>query len=602
MTAPPVVANPAELALHRAKAQSELERRKRSGIWTAGATAHVEYQKRPLEWIVEKLGVPENTLRWGLAPAYKAHEWDGDRDPLIKAMEAIADWHDCGVESATGSGKTYVAACLTYWFLACFEDSLVITSAPKSDQLLLQVWKEIGLLWPRFQRHFPQAEILTGKIRMRPDEGDKETWAAIAFVAGVRADEDAAQKAAGFHRSHMLIITEDTPGIDSAIMEAFQHTRTDDHNLHLALGNPDHRNDPLHRFCFDEKGEPHSGVVHVRISALDHPNIVVGPGPGGTVPVPGAIGRRRLAQRTERYGVGSRLYQSRVRGISPAESEDALIKWDWCVRASKHYDDPAYRIGDNAIGVDVANSENGDRGAIARWKGACLTEVEDFQCPDASELGSRVVHEARDGTDPVDPRYIGIDDVGVGAATVNKCRELKFKVRYLSGGRRAVPGLDTDLMWSEVEPDLGGNLKAAGPVVVEAERFDNLRSQVHWRMREDLRLDRVALPPDEGLWQDLTTPTYTTRNGRICVEPKETIVKRLRRSPNKGDAACYGNFVRRRAWLPKAKAGEDVVAELKGRDYGLERYLAAHARRTQAEERRIRRMFRKRTSTRGSMP
>jgi phage terminase large subunit len=583
----PQVASPADLELARAKAEAEVERRKRAGLWTAGAAAHVAFQKRPLAWIVEYLGVPEATLRWSLNEGYATHEWDGDRDPLVRAMEAIADWQDCGVESATGTGKTFLAACLVFWFLACFEDALVITSAPKADQLLKQVWKEIGLLWPRFKRHFPQAELLTGQIRMRPADGDKETWSAIAFVAGVGADEDAAQKAAGFHRPHMLIITEDTPGVQAPIMEAFQHTRTDDHNLHLALGNPDHRNDTLHRFCFDEKGEPHAGVVHVRISALDHPNIVA----EATI-VPGAIGKRRLEQRTERYGVGSRLYQSRIRGISPAEAEDALIKWEWCVAAAKRYDDPAYRIGENALGVDVAASENGDKGAIARWKGACCTEVEAFACPDPNALGRRVVMEARDTEDPVDPRYVGIDDVGVGAGTVNECRRLGMKVRYLSGGTRAIPGLDTDVLWSTVESDMEGHLKAAGPVVVEAERFDMLRSQVWWRMREDLRQGRVALPEDEELWQDLTTPTYTTRNGRICVEPKETIIKRLRRSPNKGDSCCYGNFVRARAWVPRRKSQEEAVSQpSRNRDTGLERRLAEHAKRAKAEERSIRRRF-----------
>ena len=575
-----------------------LQVRKREGKFTAGAVAHVEYQRRPEDWIVEYLGVPRETLRWSMNPGYarvvaspgvvgcEGHEWDGDPDPLIKALEAIANWSDCGVESATGTGKTFLAGCVVLWFLAAFENSLVVTSAPKSDQLLLQVWKEIGLLWPRFKRHFPQSAMLTGKIRMRPEDEDKETWSAIAFVAGVGADEDAAQKAAGFHRKDLLIITEDTPGIPNPIMEAFQHTRTDDHNLQLSLGNPDHRNDTLHRFCFDEQENPYKGVVHVRISALDHPNIVT----GETI-VPGAIGQRRLQQRTERYGVGSRLYQSRIRGISPSESADALVRWEWCVAAAARYDDPAYRVGSPALGVDVAASENGDKGAIARIQGACITEVEEFACPDPNELGRRVVLEARDKANPVDPRYIGIDDVGVGAGTVNEARRLGMKVRYLSGGSRAIPGLDEDALWSEVESDLGGRLKAAGPVVVEAERFDCLRSQVWWKMREDLRLNRLALPNDPGLWQDLCTPTFTTRNGKICVEPKETIIKRLRRSPNKGDAACYGNFVRRRAWLSKKDANVEAVVPKRNRDTGLERRLAEHEKRSRRQEQRIRQRF-----------
>jgi len=201
-----------------------------------------------------------------------------------------------------------------------------------------------------------------------------------------------------------------------------------------------------------------------------------------------------------------------------------------------------------------------------------------------------VVLEARDSDDPVDPRYIGIDPVGVGASTVNKVRELGLKVRHLSGGTKAVPGLDTDLMWSEVNPDLDGNLKPAGPTIVEAERFDNLRSQIWWRLREDLRQDRIALPNDDELWLDLTTPTFTTRNGKICVEQKEQIQIRLGRSPNKGDAVAYANFVRRRTWLPKP--GKPVPQEPKRNvDRGLERLVVLNQRRMKAEEVRFKRRF-----------
>jgi hypothetical protein len=571
------------------QAQAEVEARQRSGRWTAGVQPHWAYQDRPVEWITTYLHIPEETIRWSLNSEYANHDWDGDRDPLVTVAESLGRWEDIGVESATGTGKTFWAACLTFWFLACFENSYVITAAPRELQLLEQLWKEIGELWPRFEVHFPDAVLLSGKIRMRAAVEGKETWAAMAFVSGVGADEVAAQRAAGFHREHMLIITEETPGVHNAIMHAFQHTRTDEHNLHLALGNPDHRNDPLHRFCFDEKENPRPGVNWVRISAFDHPNIVT-----KRPVVPGAIGKTRLERRIAMYGKGTRLYQSRIRGISPAEAEDAIIRWEWCVAAGHRYDNEDFRGeagGKFALGVDVADAPEGDPAAIARWQGATCTEVEGLQVEDASLLGQRVYLEAMDRHNPVDPRYIGIDSVGVGASCVNELRRCGLKVRFLSGGTRAVPGLDTNVLWSETEPDLEGNLRAVGPRVVEAERFNNLRSQVWWRTREDLRLGNIALPNDEELWQELCTPTYTTKGGKIIVESKEEIIKRLKRSPNKGDACCYGNFVRRRGTKKKAPPVE-MVTEGPNVHIGLERRLERARRQAAAEEARIQRHYR----------
>lgn len=486
--------------------------------------------------------------------------------------------------------NTFLGACITLWFLATYENSIVITAAPKSDQLLLHIWKEMGRLWPRFQRHFPIAEFLGGggKLRMKPDGAERELWTATAFVAGVGADEEVAQKAAGFHQENMLWITEETPGLHYAIMNTIKQTRTANRNLHLAFGNPDHQRDPLHLFCLG------SGVKHIRISAFDHPNIVS----NGDI-VPAAIGPERLKTRIQDLGVGSRLYLSRVRGISPPEAEDALIRREWCEAAASRYEDNELRQGPLALGGDIADSPEGDSAALAYWQGACLTHVESFKVKvDANDVARRIFREINNPEDPIDSRYIGIDSVGVGASVVNELRRLGAKVRHISGGRRAAPLLDSDALWSMTEPDLAGTMRAAGPKVVEAEEYNNLRSQVWWRMRNDLRLGRIALPHDETLWQDLCTPTYKTQGGKICVETKDEIVKRLRHSPDKGDAACYGNFVRPRVPRKRQATKDELVAAghivpSKNRDAGLERMLKAHEQRRKREEQAIKRRFRR---------
>lgn len=76
-------------------------------------------------------------------------------------------------------------------------------------------------------------------------------------------------------------------------------------------------------------------------------------------------------------------------------------------------------------------------------------------------------------------------------------------------------------------------------------RFFNVRTEAYWRLREALDPDQLggatmALPPDKELLADLTAPTFTTPSGKggrvIHLEPKEALVKRLGRSPDRGDA------------------------------------------------------------------
>jgi hypothetical protein len=76
-------------------------------------------------------------------------------------------------------------------------------------------------------------------------------------------------------------------------------------------------------------------------------------------------------------------------------------------------------------------------------------------------------------------------------------------------------------------------------------KFHNVRTEAYWRLREALDPDQIggatmALPDDKELLADLTAPTFLTKSGKggmvIHLEPKEALVKRLGRSPDKGDA------------------------------------------------------------------
>lgn len=74
-------------------------------------------------------------------------------------------------------------------------------------------------------------------------------------------------------------------------------------------------------------------------------------------------------------------------------------------------------------------------------------------------------------------------------------------------------------------------------------RFANKRSEIIWRMREALDPGQdggsaIALPPDRQLRADLTAARFKVTSTGIQVEAKVDIVKRLGRSPDRGDAVC----------------------------------------------------------------
>lgn len=81
--------------------------------------------------------------------------------------------------------------------------------------------------------------------------------------------------------------------------------------------------------------------------------------------------------------------------------------------------------------------------------------------------------------------------------------------------------------------------------------FRNVRSEAWWRFREALDPSQPAgspimLPDDRELAADLTAPTFEVGPHGIQVEPKDKLVKRLGRSPDRGDAVVM-------AWFSGAK-------------------------------------------------
>lgn len=516
---------------------------------------HRSYQKDPVRWMVEQMEIPEHTIRWSLNPGYTKRTWDGTKDPLVVALQGLAAGDDVAVEAGTGTQKTHTLGALgMLWFLGCFENALVVTLAPKEDQLKLHLWKEARKLWPKFQQKFPQARITDLKLRMRG--GLDEAWTATGFVAGVGADEETAGKARGFHAPDALYIFEERPGVHEAIQSAIDFTCSAPHNLQLQLGNPDSEQDGLHRFA------QRKGVVHVRISALDHPNVVC----NDASIVPGATSRRAIEKVKAEYGEGSDQFNAKVRGIAPKQAADALIRWEWLEAAVERGQDPAYRLGLPAIGCDVADSPDGDDYAIARGVGACLTELvaAKIGAPggpgDAGELGEQLALEAQ--LDDIDELHIGVDSVGVGASTVNAAKKVGTRVQALNGGARPVAMLDADA------------LRETGKGVPMAELYDNLNSQMAYRLRLDLMHGRIAFAfYDEELFRELTFAKWTRIGGKIAVEPKESPKKggkenrnwgvkgRLGRSPNRADAVKYWNWVRHRRALPDTSKQASAFSE-----------------------------------------
>lgn len=169
--------------------------------------------------------------------------------------------------------------------------------------------------------------------------------------------------------------------------------------------------------------------------------------------------------------------------------------------------------GPRTCGVDIAAGGEAQTVCAVRvgWR---IIALHAWRESDLMETVARIVSIAR--ALPAD--RIVIDATGVGAGVFDRLRELDLPAVPFNGAE----GTD--------RTDASGVL-----------RFLNKRAAAWWGMRELLHPHSphpVTLPQDPELLRDLTCPRYKTdaAGGKLAVERKSELVKRLGRSPDKGDA------------------------------------------------------------------
>ncbi len=165
------------------------------------------------------------------------------------------------------------------------------------------------------------------------------------------------------------------------------------------------------------------------------------------------------------------------------------------------------------VGVDVARSGE-DRTVLAVRHGDAIRELRRSPRQDTMATTGDVVSAIAGRS-----AYAIVDVIGIGAGVVDRMKEQHLKVRAFNAGER------TD--WKDTSREL---------------QFANLRSASWWSLRELLdpaRGHNIALLPDDMLTGDLTAPRWRmSSGGKILLESKDDIRKRLGRSTDDGDAVA----------------------------------------------------------------
>ncbi len=442
-------------------------------------------------------------------------EWPNGQGPTAYQVEILGELmrHPrLAVRAPHTVGKTALAAWAVLWFALTRdgEDWKAPTTASVYRQLSEYLWPEIHkwarrIKWPLVGRPALRdgVELLDLSLQLRTGSAFAVASSEPAYIEGAHADR-------------LLYIADEAKTIPDATFDAIEGA--------FAGGGAAPGREAL-GLTISTAGEPHGRFYDIcrrapgcegwRVRAISAVEAMDA----------GRMDRGWYESCLKLWGENDPRFRNRVLGEFAASAEDGIIPLAWVEAAQERWHEwvSAGRSGElTRLGVDVGRG--GDRSVIALRVGNVIAELRRMNQPDVMRVTGAVAAllQAHPGVEAV------VDVIGIGAGVVDRLREQKLKVAPFNAGEH------TDLK------DRSGEIG-----------FVNLRAAAWWGLRELLdpaNGEGLALPPDDMLTGDLTAPRWReVSGGKLQVEAKDDIVKRIGRSTDDGDAVVMAFATQKRS-------------------------------------------------------
>lgn len=425
----------------------------------------------------------------------------------VEALETLVEQHRLALRSCHGAGKTTTVSFADTWFAVTRE----LCGIDWKVQVTAGVWRQLvqftmpehhlwfkRLRWDRLGREpfIPNRELLDLSLKL--------SHGAMSSMAS-----NDPEKVEGAHAREAMAIIDEAKSVQHGTWDAVEGifanagADTTSNAYVLAVSTPGQPSGRFYDINQRKPGYEDWAVRHIRIEEAV---------------AAGRVSAEWVEKRRIQWGEDSAVFRSKVLGEFSADDEDSVIPLAWIEQANERWHDwvAASRPdlpGARWCGVDVGRG--GDETVLAKRLGPVLI-LSASRTRDTMDV-VRLCAE-------VSGRCI-VDTVGVGAGVFDRLKQMGLKPRaYVGSGKSKVK--DRSRQYD----------------------FVNVRSAAYWRLREMLDPEyepTLCLPPDDLLMSDLTTPHWSIASetrSTIKIENKEDVVKRLGRSPDRGDAVVMALF------------------------------------------------------------
>ena len=419
------------------------------------------------------------------------------------------------VRSGHARGKDFVAACISIAFHYLYYPSTVIMSAPTGRQVNKIMLAEVKSI-------LKNAKIPMGGTVMA--DGIKHAGEEKWYLVGFKAADKSTESWTGFHNQYVLVVFTEGSGIHQETYDAVDGVLTGKMTRFLCVGNPNNTTGEFHKSF---KSPIYQGKFI--LNCLDAENVVQ-----KKIVIPGQVDWEWVNEKVIKWAVEieekevskdmhdfkwenkwyrpNNLFLPRVIGEFPREGEDQLVPLSWLEAARRRWDDAKRPDVPLRLGVDVAGMGRDVTVFMPRYK-------DYVDIPEASiksdhmETAGKTKAKLKTKKDKS-----FIDTIGEGAGVHSRLIEQEVKsvsVKFSEGVKHL--------------SDITGELE-----------FGNMRAYCYWAVRDalDPKHDAIlALPPCDELIEELAETKWKVKsNGKIFIEEKDEIKKRLKRSPDYADA------------------------------------------------------------------
>ena len=440
-------------------------------------------------------------------------------------LSAVQNYKMVSVASGTARGKDFVAAvaALCFFYLTptfrgseLIGNTKVALTAPTGRQVS-------NIMYPEITRLFLGAKILPGRLVANDIRTDWAEW----FLTGFKADEHNHEAWSGFHAVNTMFIVTEASGISEDVFAAIEGNLQSNSKMLIVFN-------PNNAIGYAARSMKSTRWQSFRLDDLTAPNVIQKKNI-----IPGQVDYDWVKDKVQMWctviqenerdeGKGdfyfedvwyrpNDLFRVKVRGMFPEVSEDVLIPYSWVELANKRWltREKEGHPGKHKIGVDVAG--------MGRDSSVLCHRYDNYVAPfDVYQSGGKADHMKVAGI--VKNSLHGdveafIDTIGEGAGVYSRLIEQGCKRAY-------------SCKFSESAQDLHD--------ITGQYEFSNMRAYLFWAVRDWLNpanKSTACLPPDAELMQEITEIKYQVQSsGKIIIEPKEDIKKRIGRSIDRFDS------------------------------------------------------------------